>query len=60
MVEATRPSEVTEVGSEILPASLVLFSGLKRAYESKWASDLFCKPFEYDFTEIYGYQRSKQ
>ena len=35
MLESNRPSEVTEVGSQILPAALVLFNGLKRAYESK-------------------------
>lgn len=30
-----RPTEVTNVGPQIMPASLVLFQGLKRAYASK-------------------------
>lgn len=34
MIES-RPEEVTAVGPEILPASLVLFTGLKRAYETR-------------------------
>ncbi|XP_022334260.1 importin-7-like isoform X2 [Crassostrea virginica] len=31
----SRPNEITQVGPQILPASLVLFQGLKRAYASK-------------------------
>jgi len=40
MIEASRPAEVTQVGSQILPASLVLFQGLKRAYESKYREQI--------------------
>ncbi|XP_052799947.1 importin-7-like isoform X2 [Mya arenaria] len=35
MVEANRPAEVSEIGAQILPAALILFSGLKRAYETR-------------------------
>lgn len=30
-----RPAEVNDIGAQILPASLVLFQGLKRAYEAR-------------------------
>lgn len=36
----SRPNEITQVGPQILPASLVLFQGLKRAYASKSASGI--------------------
>lgn len=36
-----RPTEVTNVGPQIMPASLVLFQGLKRAYASKSLRFLF-------------------
>ncbi|KAH3857509.1 hypothetical protein DPMN_100118, partial [Dreissena polymorpha] len=35
MMESSRPSEVTELGPELLPATLVLFGGLRRAYETR-------------------------
>ena len=34
MIE-NRPAEVNDIGAQILPASLVLFQGLKRAYEGR-------------------------
>lgn len=62
-----RPTEVTNVGPQIMPASLVLFQGLKRAYASKspsisiWSlSDLnfmryrclkIWKPFQYTYLQ---------
>jgi len=33
-----RPNEVNDIGPQILPASLVLFQGLKRAYASMYIS----------------------
>ena len=36
----TRPQEVTAAAEEVLPAMLILFQGLKRAYASMYAASV--------------------
>lgn len=39
LISNNRPNEVSEVAAQIMPALLLLFSGLKRAYAAKAKED---------------------
>ena len=39
LISNNRPNEVSEVATQIMPALLLLFSGLKRAYAAKAKED---------------------
>lgn len=49
-----RPTEISNVGSQILPASLVLFQGLKRAYASELSQGRIIRLDRYFFSHANG------